>query len=165
LLDFQDAAGFDVLGGDFKCKTICSNSYEDEKLCFDVINTSNFNRRTMDQLCRHLFGAIEQSKEDYCDDHTFLHLLFGSMGTFDHETIKKGYVGCWTWRLGFYSDTEELMKRLIAEGEVAEDEYPSITWLEHAMRTVAGTLRPIDAYYRPPMIRDAMGYDSDDGYY
>lgn len=143
---------------DFKYRQLCSNAFEDEELRLDVINTFNFNKRTVDSLRLHLFGAVQLSQQDYCDDYSFLCLLFGSMGTFDFATIKTDGVG-WMWSFGYSQTEQQLRERLVKEGVISEDS-PGISWLEHAMRTAAGNLRPIDAYYAPPTLKDAMGYDS-----
>jgi hypothetical protein len=145
-----------VLSEDFE--TLCSNCYEDEELRLDVIDTSGLTKTTVSSLRRFLFGALEESVHDFCDNFSFLRLLFGSMGTFDSNlaevpsTLMKCHLG-WVWRT-----SGDLLKQMVEKGIVEEDEYPSICWLEHRMREVAGTLRPVDRYYKPPTIKDAPGY-------
>jgi hypothetical protein len=53
---------------------------------------------------------------------------------------------------------ENLQKQADEKGIVEEDKDPIICWLEHRMREVAGTMCPVDRYYKPPTIKDAPGY-------
>jgi hypothetical protein len=150
--------------------TLCSNCYEDEELCADVIDVSHLNHNTVDRLRRFLFGAIQESKPVCCDDFSFLRLLFGSMGTFgddktSYTTLFRGCIG-YSWKIPF--DSDSLRNKMIKEGVIGEDDFPDIDWLEHRMREVARVLRPIDGYYTAPTIKDAPGYrspDSDDDSY
>jgi hypothetical protein len=160
LLDFEESR-------DTGFTTLCSNCYEDAELRADVIDVSHFNQNTVDRLRRFLFGAVEESKQVCCDDYSFLRLLFGTMGTFsdegeDYATIGSGWIG-YEWYPG-----RKLQQTMIKEGAHIGDpedfDYGGINWLEHRIREVAGTLRPMDTYYEAPTIRDAPGYrypDSD----
>jgi hypothetical protein len=165
LLDFEEAPQDKETG----FTTICSNCYEDETLRADVIDVSNLNRDTVDSLRRFLFGAIEETKQVCCDDFSFLRLLFGTMGTFggtfdqdygEYETLMTGWIG-YAWKIpseGIGSTQKEkgLREKMIQEGAIGEDDLCKVvTWLEHRMRQVAGALRPLDAYYAAPTIRDA----------
>jgi hypothetical protein len=156
-IDFHAGPPEPTRGGEEEeFKTICSNHFEDEVLRADVINTSGFNKRTTDRLRHFLFGTLDESKHDHCDDFSFWRLLFGSMGTFDYETLKGGDLG-YKWGLG-YERNQGLRERMIREGAIKEDDYPKISWLEHKMRQVGGALRKVDGFYRPPTIKDAPGY-------
>jgi hypothetical protein len=144
---------------DEKFKTICSNCYEDEKLRADVIDVSNLNQRTVHRLRRCLFGTGSQSKQ-VCDDLSFLRLLFGSMGTFDNESLMSGWIG-YAWSNHYNNPYyPSLRKNIIEDGDIDEDDDPEISWLEYSMRKTAGALRPIDNYYTAPTIKDAPGYCS-----
>jgi hypothetical protein len=174
LLDFEDAQDEDFDEGQDDddesggFTTICSNCFEDERLRADVIEVSHLNQDTVDRLRRFLFGAIKESKPVCCDDFSFLRLLFGSMGTFcntfddddtTYATLFRGWIG-YSWRIPF---TVGVREKMIKEGVIGHDEYSwEISWLEHRMRQVTGILRPIDAYYTAPTIKDAPGYRSTD---
>jgi hypothetical protein len=151
-----------MLNEDFE--TLCSNGYEDEELRLDDIDTSGFTKTTDSSLRHFLFGALEESEHDFCDNFSFLRLLFGSMGTFDSNLteVPSTLMNCdlgWVWTSG-YKDAE-LRKQMVEKGIIEEDNYPIIlSWLEHIMREVAGTLRPVDRYYKPPTIKDAPCYNS-----
>jgi hypothetical protein len=163
LLDFEEDQDINKTGA----TTLCSNHYEDQELRADVIDVSHLNQSTVDRLRRFLFGAIEESKQVCCDDYSFLRLLFGTMGTFGdgddtYETLNGGWIG-YSWSVG-----SKLRQKMIQEGALGENndpfDYRGISWLEHRIREVAGTLRPMDTYYKAPTIRDAPAYrypDSD----
>lgn len=148
LQDFEEPQDEDE---DEEFARICSNCYEDEELRADVIDVSNLNRNTVHRLRRFLFGTSNQS-EQICDDFSFLRLLFGSMGTFDNESLMRCCIG-YSWR-------PDQRKKMIEDGVIGKDDYPEIFWLEYSMREAAGALRPIDNYYTAPTIKDAMGYRS-----
>lgn len=153
LLDFEEPQDEDE---DEEFTTICSNCYEDEELRADVIDVSNLNRNTVHRLRRLLFGTSSHS-EQICDDFSFLRLLFGSMGTFDNESLMGGCIG-YSWRIPHSPPGQR--EKMIKDGVIGEDDYPEIFWLEYSMRQATGALRPIDDYYTAPTIKDAMGYRS-----
>jgi hypothetical protein len=153
LLDFEETQDNDE---DEEFTRICSNCYEDEELRADVIDASNLNRNTVHRLRRFLFGTNSQS-EQLCDDFSFLRLLFGSMGTFDNESLMSGSNG-YSWTIPYSPPGQR--EKMIEDGVIEEDDYPDITWLEYGMRKAAGALRPIDNYYTAPTIKDAPGYCS-----
>jgi hypothetical protein len=161
-LDFEDDQDEDDDDESDDLTTICSNCYENQFLRADVIDVSHLNHNTVDHLRRFLFGAIEESKPVSCDDFSFLRLLFGSMGTFgdngSYETVPRGCIG-YSWRAPYQSGLRE---KMIKEGAIGEDDYFGISWLEHGMREAARDLRPMDAYYTAPTIKDAPGYRSPD---
>jgi hypothetical protein len=172
LLDFEDAddEDFDEEDEDDEYggfSAICSNCFEDQKLRFDVIRVSELNGYTVNHLREFLFGDVEESQSVCCDNFAFLRLLFGSMGTFgddgSYETLNHGWIG-YSW-----GPSDSVREKLIKEGLIGPDDYSTeISWLEHRMREVAGALRPVDAYYTAPSIKDAPGYrspDSDDDSY
>jgi hypothetical protein len=121
------------------------------------------------RLNQNLFGAMEESKLVCCGDFSFLRLLFGSMETFGvddgtYETIPRGWID-YSWAI----PSDSLREIMIQEGVISHDEYScEIGWLEYRMREVAGALRPIDAYYTAPTIKDApryrARYSDDDSY-
>jgi regulator of RNase E activity RraB len=152
LLDFEEPQDEDE---DEEFTTICSDCFEDEELRADIIDASNLNRNTVHRLRRFLFGTSSHS-EQTCDDFSFLRLLFGSMGTFDHKSLMGGYIG-YSWSP---HSPPGLRKKMIDDGVIEEDDYPQINWLEYSMRQAAAALRPIDNYYTAPTIKDAMGYVS-----
>jgi hypothetical protein len=167
LLDFEDAGDEDFdedqdeddESGGFT--TLCSNCFEDEYLRADVIDVSHLNQNTVDRLRRFLFGAIEESKPVYCNDVSFLRLLFGSMGTFgddgSYATLNHGWIG-YSW-----TSPSSVREKMIKESAIGLDEsYTEISWLEHRIREATGALRPIDAYYTAPTIKDAPGYRAPD---
>jgi hypothetical protein len=176
LLDFEDAQDEDFDEGQDEddesggFTTICSNCFEDERLRADVIEVSRLNQDTVDRLRRFLFGSIKESKPVFCDDFAFLRLLFGSMGTFGDDdttyaTLLSGWIG---YSCMLPSRKSGLRERMIEEGIVGENDHFDIDWLQYRMREVAGALRPIDAYYTAPTIKDAPGYralDLDDDSY
>jgi hypothetical protein len=168
LLDFEDDISEDDDDDEEEeFTTLCSDCFEDEELRLDVIEDSHLNQTTISRLRKFLFGTDKpESKEEICDEYSFLLLLFGSMGTFDFQDLAEGYMG-YEWSPQ-YPD-EELCKKMIRDGLIDEedDAYEvRITWLEHRMRHVTGNFGAFQKYYTPPSIEDAHGYNpfESDGY-
>jgi hypothetical protein len=146
-LDFEDFDENKFQEEEFQA--ICSNGYENCNRV-EMIDTSNLTQKTIHKLRRFLLGTAIPTTT-HCDDFEFLILLFGSMGTFGFESLKVGGGIGYTWRLP-YKD-KALREHMIQEGiihEEDEDDYPSISWLEYAMRQAAGALRPVDKHYQAP---------------
>jgi hypothetical protein len=142
--------------GEMDMIRLCSINIEDEALRFEIIKDQKMTKGRVQSLKRHLFG---RGNKHVCSDFDFFRLLFASMGVFDFCTLKAPYDGE-VWGPGFYSD---LHKQIIAQGILPDtnddDSYDTISWLEYAMRKATHALRPFDAYYKPPSIEDAPGYD------
>lgn len=141
-------------------RKLCSNCFEDERLRLDCIDARGLDSYTVSCLRLHLFGANSDESKQALNDFDFLRLLFASMATPDFETLK-GNVG-YAWQPGLGSRAE---KELVDEGLVANIRDAmtiKIKWLEYEVRRVTDTLRPIDKYYEPPRLQDALGYDSEE---
>jgi hypothetical protein len=137
---------------------LCSNCYEDEVLCADVIDVANLKTRTVSELRRCLFGKMSR---DLLDDFSLLKLIFASMATPSFNTLD-GDIGYFWSTFSRDRDDVAIEKRMKAEGINWMDYYPGIRWLEYHARRATGALRPVDAYYESPTIRDAMGYNSEE---
>ncbi|CAJ1919826.1 unnamed protein product [Cylindrotheca closterium] len=141
-----------------ECTELCSNHNDD-------VDTSNLKMATVNKLRRFLFGSdSEESKIILCDNHRFLGILFGSMGTMKLVSDTMGDMG--NVYLGYvWSPDEELRKKLFEEGVSADDcpddddEPPEsfdyynpreISWLEHRVMEITGTLGPVSTHYEHP---------------
>jgi hypothetical protein len=159
LLDLEDDISEDD-DEEAEFKTLCSDCFKDEELRLDVIKHSHLNQTTISRLRKFLFGTNKpESKEEICDEYSFLLLLFGSMGTFDFQDLAEGHIGYeWCPEDGDAGVREKMIRDGVIEDE--EEAYEvRITWLEHRMRHVTGNLGAIHKYYTPPSIQDAHDYD------
>lgn len=166
-----------------KYKELCSNFYRNQELRADVIDTSNLNIETVNELRRFVFGSdSEDSKKLICPDDTFIRILFGSMGTVDPDLESDMRSGC----LGYSWTIDDEVRKMLFEAKAPEDDdpegdppesfddyYPNgCSWLMYRVLEITGTLGPISRHYKHPTIKDASGYyehgsdedDNDDEY-
>ena len=83
-------------------------------------------------------------------DFDLMRLLFASLGTANFDCLQGDIGYKWAARTVFCNDTDA--RPLVEAGVLPkdeEDDWPTITWLEHQVRLITSNLRPIDMYYEP----------------
>lgn len=111
------------------------------------IQKENLNPTTTRRFRSWLFGSACLACREMLGDWGLLALLFAACGSDAASGPLTGDVGyTWPgWRNG--SKTREVLKQEGCDWD--EEEGLRVSWLEHASRSAAGALRPIDAYYEP----------------
>jgi hypothetical protein len=104
------------------------------------IDVSNLTPTTIWRIRNWIYGSPHQSLK-LLDDFPFLRLLFAACGSAEFCT-HKGHIGYeWCSYLGsFAQEVDE-----VVGGRTGW----KLGWLEHRVRVISGTLRPLDRYYEP----------------
>ena len=130
---------------EYLCRNGCMDPPEEPWSYVENIDISNLTVNTIRRIREWLYGVpCYKSVDAIISDFDLMRLLFASVGTAKFVCFR-GEIG-YEWRIAF---DEPAVRHLVDAGFLPEheDDWPTVSWLEHQVRLITSSLRPLDRYY------------------